>query len=399
MSASVTIKPFIQIVKALCHAKREYNINVPIYVHGKHGIGKTTIMEAIANEISYNFVVLNLANQTPDELLGYPDKNGGYILPSWFQRNMNAKNPTLYFLDEINRAPKHVLQAMFNFINEGRIHEARMQKFDMVVAAGNPDDENYEVVSFEDKAFVSRFAHFYMSPSMDEYIDFLRGLTIKIGDQIVPAIHESVITTLKESPDFCTHDVLVENRLNLEPDNRAIHKIGVLLNLWKPEFVNEYGVLVSQAMVGQDFTTVLMKNYQNWAELPTPEEILLSKKGEFKKRFKSEQLDMIHCLNSNVTKYMIDKYLVVSSPKEGKFDTSVKQIKTGLIDYMKYIPADARVAFMSELKSRVGTKVPGESDAKIKPASIIVPKLFETIGEDAFFDELMECQKKMSPAK
>ena len=73
----------------------------------------------MANDIDYKHFVLNLANQTPEDLSGYPDGKGGYILPNWLDRKSKG---TIYHLDEINRAPKYVLQCMFNFINEGRIH-------------------------------------------------------------------------------------------------------------------------------------------------------------------------------------------------------------------------------------------------------------------------------------
>ena len=105
--------------------KRDHQLNLVPQIHGNHGIGKTQMMYQIGKDLDYNVKVLNLANLSPEELLGQLDGKGGYYRPDWF---VVDDKPTIYFLDEMNRAPKYVLQGMFNFINEGRIHTTQLNQ-------------------------------------------------------------------------------------------------------------------------------------------------------------------------------------------------------------------------------------------------------------------------------
>jgi hypothetical protein len=347
MSAVINISMFKKIGNWIAKNQKDARI-VPL-IWGKHGIGKTQVTEEIAKTAGYNCVILNLANQTTEDLLGFPDGNGGYLLPDWVvsadredkRSYIDTKLPTLYFLDEVNRAPKYILQAMFNFINEGRIHTHRISKDDVIFAAANPADIDYEVTDFEDKAFLSRFAHFYLEPNSSEFLSYLQS----------KKAHPGIITALKLSPEVVDYSIDSEYKITVQPDNRSIDRIVDMMNIMDgtPEY-NEFGEEIITAMVGSDFAATIiasMKEHENMS----PEKILtVSDKSEFD--FEPQQLDVITALSGGVTGILKERY--TKDSEESPF--SEDEIKS-LMVYLDFIPRDAEFAFIKDMMNATNNLV------------------------------------------
>ena len=341
MSVTVNVTQLKEIVKFLVSVKEQ--VSVPVYIHGSHGIGKTSIIRQVGDEIDYHVVVLNLANQTPEDLLGFPDGKGGYVVPGWLDA---SGKPTIYFLDEINRAPKYVLQCMFNFINEGRIHQTSIDPRDVVIAAGNPSDVNYETTEFEDKAFISRFAHFRLVPTQLEYIRYLEGCR---NSDDLPAIHPALIKTIRTSADSLDRGAEPVRDVHVEPDNRALEKIGRLMNLLDQSRVVDLGYLLFAGMVGPDFASVIVENWKTTSELMSPESILdMEKDGKF--TFAQDQLDAIVAINGNMAAY-IERNIFDKGTMTFKMTEPQRR---NLGKFLNYIPRDSQVSFAAECKNRMG---------------------------------------------
>ena len=167
-----TIGQYKRIVKFAARMKADHGVNIPIFIWGMHATGKTSATRQVADEIGYHCEVLNLANQSPEDLLGNPvtnhqTKRVEFYAPDWLYKGQDLQKRTIYFLDEVNRAPKYVIQSMFNFVNEGRLHNHNIGPDDIIIAAGNPNSAEFEVTDFNDTAWLSRFAHFILSPTSD----------------------------------------------------------------------------------------------------------------------------------------------------------------------------------------------------------------------------------------
>ena len=241
---TVSMKELMKIVKFAIKQKVEGTVNLPIYVMGRHGIGKTASIFQIGAELGYKVVVLNLANQSPEELLGFPDiKTGKYHRPTWI---LDDEQPVIYFLDEMNRAPKHVLQCMFNFINEGRLHQHKIKPQDMVISAGNIGDE-YIVNDFDDKAFYSRFASFYLEPSLGEYCEYLQS----------KKYNNVIVNFVKANPSFIKVGISNSCKINIEPDNRSMEKIAILQRNMTKEEYDSFGFSLFAGLIGISGATLL----------------------------------------------------------------------------------------------------------------------------------------------
>ena len=339
MSAIVSITTMTKIINIVARVKK-HDVTVVPYIWGSHGIGKTSIVRQIAETLGYNCEVLNLANQTPEDLLGYPDGKGGFIMPKWLSRNEGK--PTIYFLDEINRAPKYVLQSMFNFINEGRIHTHFIGKDDIVIAAGNPPDQRYDTVEFDDVAFLSRFAHFYLEPTIPEYLNFLE----KDG------VHKALLTAIKTNPDSFSNTTKPEFMVQVTPDRRSAHRCGIILNHMEPSEIEEVASYLFTAMVGPDFTNIIIRNWKELiSKVLTGAEILntVGIKFDFAKR----DMDTVVILNSNVADY-IKTDLFNEKTKKYKL-TDVQKIN--FCNYFEYITSEAKVALFAEMKRKMSLAI------------------------------------------
>lgn len=145
---------------------------------GKHGLGKSSVVAQWCAENGYEMVDVRLGQMADaGDIIGLPefhsDENGKYtkyVLPDFFPR----KPKTVIFLDEINRASKDLLQAVFELIYDKRLKGVNLPADCHIIAASNPATDDYAVLDFSDSAFQDRFVHLEFSPSEKEFIDYMR---------------------------------------------------------------------------------------------------------------------------------------------------------------------------------------------------------------------------------
>jgi len=333
--STVNVKQFQEMIKFTIEAKIK-KINLPLFIWGNHGVGKTTIVTEVAEQQGYTCVPLNLANQSPEELLGLPNLNKEnesveYFKPEWLKNDDNK--PRLFFIDEINRAPKYVLQAIFSFINEGRLHTHFINDDDVIIAAGNPANMNYDVTEFDDEAFISRFVHLYLEPTNQEVLQYFEQQNV----------HPCVVEMMKEDVDIFTNSVVKESdRLSIKPDNRMLEKVGHVLNLFEEQKkeAKDFGTELIGGMIGVQKASILMDKFFNHSWIPNPKD-LFDNKLNLKQDLPHKRIDIINVFNTKLVKYM---------DKENIFTTTNKKFLGSLKKYIKYIPKDCALGFLHETK-------------------------------------------------
>ncbi len=144
---------------------------VPL-IWGSQGIGKTSVVKQFAQENGYESVVhLCLGSQDVGDLVGLLSKNPDGVTvshsrPDWFK----TEGKHVIFLDEINRAHPDVLQAMFTFILEGKLHTHVLSKDSVIVAAANYNNNNFNVTDMSDAAWMNRFIHVDFKPTLEDFV-------------------------------------------------------------------------------------------------------------------------------------------------------------------------------------------------------------------------------------
>jgi hypothetical protein len=148
---------------------------------GKHGIGKSSVVAQYAKENGYTFHPFFLGQMSDNgDLLGLPefnrDDNGkatsvSFIHPS----KLPKKARSILFFDELNRASKELLQAIFQLALEGTLHDYSLPEDSAIIMAMNPATDDYSVLDFADKAFADRFVHINLDPTHEEFHEYMNN--------------------------------------------------------------------------------------------------------------------------------------------------------------------------------------------------------------------------------
>jgi hypothetical protein len=146
---------------------------------GKHGIGKSSVVAQYAKENGYTFHPFFLGQMSDNgDLLGLPefdrDNNGKALSVSFIHPAKLPKKPkSILFFDELNRASKELLQAIFQLALEGTLHDYTLPEDSAIIMAMNPATDDYSVLDFADKAFADRFVHINLDPTHEEFHQYM----------------------------------------------------------------------------------------------------------------------------------------------------------------------------------------------------------------------------------
>lgn len=123
-------------------------LNKPIMLWGKPGVGKSSLLKQVANELSALVVDIRLGQRESVDLRGMPDIRGDitkWIKPGEFPFEGNDAFPDdqliLLVFDEINTAAPSVQASAYQAILERCIGEHRFKANVRVVAAGNREGD------------------------------------------------------------------------------------------------------------------------------------------------------------------------------------------------------------------------------------------------------------------
>jgi hypothetical protein len=223
---------------------------------GKHGIGKSSVIAQYAKENGYSFhpFFLGQLNDTGD-LLGLPefdrDKNGKATGTRFIHPEKLPRNPrSILFFDELNRASKDLLQAIFQLALEGTIHDYTLPEDSAIIMAMNPATDDYSVLDFADKAFADRFVHINLDPTHEEFHTYM---TSRYGTSSVSNFLKQQTKLLEEN------DLKAVSLEFVKPSRRSWDRLQKLELTGMPEnLFREAGM----GIVG----TVGMIAYSSWKE-------------------------------------------------------------------------------------------------------------------------------------
>lgn len=130
---------------------------------GRHGVGKTEMVREVFNKLGWTWKYFSASTIDPwVDLVGVPKEENG-VLELIRPANLDFDNIEAIFLDEYNRAPKKVRNAVMELIQFKSINGKKFPQLKVVFAAINPDDDEdmaYDVEKL-DGAQIDRF-HIYL---------------------------------------------------------------------------------------------------------------------------------------------------------------------------------------------------------------------------------------------
>lgn len=144
---------------------------LPVFVWGAPGIGKSSIVKQIAQEKELEFLDLRLSLLDPTDLKGIPffnaeTKEGVWAKPSFLPSDPDSRG--ILFLDEINTAPPAVQASAYQLILDRKVGEYELPKGWSIVAAGNRENDRGVVYKMP-PPLANRFVHFEMEVDFDDW--------------------------------------------------------------------------------------------------------------------------------------------------------------------------------------------------------------------------------------
>jgi len=176
-----------------------------VLVEGQQGVGKSTIIEAMVkrNNLSYKYFTASLMDPYLT-LIGVPKEakndNGESFLDFIKPTEFADDSVEFIFLDEFNRAPPSVRNAVMELIQFKSINGRKLKNLKAVWAAINPYDDNETFnVQELDPAQKDRFHVFYQLPYKPDELYF----TSKFGAHM----SKTAIKWWDEIPEDIRNDV------------------------------------------------------------------------------------------------------------------------------------------------------------------------------------------------
>lgn len=144
---------------------------IPVFVWGSPGIGKSSIVKQIASEQELNFVDLRLSLLDPTDLKGIPFFDRDTHEAVWASPNFLPNDPDskgILFLDEINTAPPSVQASAYQLVLDRKVGDYTLPEGWSIVAAGNNESDR-GVVYRMPPPLANRFVHLNMEVSFDDW--------------------------------------------------------------------------------------------------------------------------------------------------------------------------------------------------------------------------------------
>ena len=279
---------------------------IAIGLEGEAGIGKTAVVEEVANSRGMTFCKLSLSMlEEVGDLTGFPmkeillrwkTKDGetktkwwpesllskipagvsvtsqtrmGYAPPSWLPRE-NNENGCILLLDDYTRATPLFMQATMELINTASYISWSLPKNTTIVLTTNPDDSEYSVSQL-DNAQKTRFVNFNLKLNVNDWASWAEfnsidsrciNFELLYGEEIFKK-HNGVQTI---NPRAYTTFCKAISGIKDWNDDKSL---ALILNISKGCFLND-----KDNVVGTLFTTFIA---QKLDKLVKPEDMLKQK--------------------------------------------------------------------------------------------------------------------------
>ena len=307
-----------------------------IMLVGKHGIGKSRILEDYYSSKSAKVVTLFLGQMSdPGDLIGLPEKNEktgktDFMLPYWFPLD---KEPVVLFLDELNRARPEVLQTIMDLTLNRKLAGKSLPEGSRIISAVNKGNE-YQLTDL-DPALVSRFNIYEFEPSLEDWIDWASA----------SGIDQRIISFISQNPEYLdsSEDEGLAENLERSPDRRSWERVSQIIKNF-PELTDLQKPLIS-GIIGNKATALFFR-FVIENKIPSAQGILTGSFEEVKPNLEKLDLTNLSRLNEGLLKYL-ESSLYSESDK--------KLVFTNLENYFDFLKTsghkELQAHFISLLKA------------------------------------------------
>lgn len=170
-----------------------YATKTPIFVWGVPGIGKSAIIRQLASSQARTLLDLRASQLDAVDVRGVPYVQGGvtYWARPAFLPDPESEMPVDLFLDELNRAPAAVQNALLELVLDRRVGSYVLPACVNIVAAGNLEEHGGGVTRLS-PALANRFEHVWLQPDLEDWCQWAYGA----------GVHPAIIAFLRGRPEL-----------------------------------------------------------------------------------------------------------------------------------------------------------------------------------------------------
>jgi len=194
--------------------------DIPLFIHGSPGIGKSYIVADVAEKHGLELVDVRLSQMDPVDLRGVPSIVDGqtvWMPPVFFPKDADSQG--ILFLDELNSAPPSVQAAIYQLVLNRKMGEYALPEGWRIVCAGNRVSDRGVVFRLP-TPLANRMVHLHVQARYEDFKLF----AIKEG------LHPFVIGFLGFRPDLLATEPVVEDDANPAfATPRSYHMLSAIL--------------------------------------------------------------------------------------------------------------------------------------------------------------------------
>ncbi len=333
-SSSKEVTAFVKHILASNEAFEAQNQKkTPVCIWGKHGIGKTELVQQITEELGYKWAYIAPAQfEEMGDLLGMPkiDEESDqttFVPPQWVPRE---EGPGVLLIDDVNRADDRILRGIMQLLQNFELVSWKLPSKWQIVLTANPDGGDYSVTPMDD-AMLTRMMHITMKFDPKSWAKWAeankvdsRGINFVLT---YPEIVDGQLTTPRSLVQFFN-------------SIQGIEKLDEELPLVQ--------TLAASCLDEETVTSFITFVQQNLSELVEPEKILNT--GQFERDVKNyvEELVKQEVLRVDILATLCTRfgnYLIVNKIKPSS--AQVKNIQQ--FAKMEVLPNDLRLIFLQDL--------------------------------------------------
>ncbi len=181
-----------------------YEKNIPLFIHGAPGIGKSYIVNATAEIKNVELRDVRLSQLDAVDLRGVPSIQNSqtvWMPPVFLPEDENSEG--ILFLDELNSAPPSVQAAIYQLVLDRKIGEYSLPKNWRIICAGNRINDKGVVFRLP-APLSNRMVHLLLDANIDDFKEW------GIKNEINP----SILGFLSFRPDLLSQEVPKNSETN-----------------------------------------------------------------------------------------------------------------------------------------------------------------------------------------
>lgn len=167
----ISVGEALRALRAGHAAQRAGALTASWMLHGRPGIGKTEIVQQLADETGSVLHDLRLTTIEPPDLRGLPFYDHEARRTVWYPPEdlPHGEAPAILFLDELTAAPPSLQPTVYGLLQERRVGRYRLPESTFVVAAGNAVEDG--AVAYEiGTALSDRLVHLSLRAEASDWL-------------------------------------------------------------------------------------------------------------------------------------------------------------------------------------------------------------------------------------